>query len=134
VFLAKRYFEATGCLVETAPNVVRWVPKTVEVSEPGAIGVGYVKDTTMVPRSQRHDFFGIWDVIAVRYTGRCFVQVTDSAHMSARRQKVLASRFPCTGADQIWGYKGRGWFRVWRGPEFDAGTEELVKVPPKAKK
>lgn len=116
--MAARFFEARGEIIEKAYSVVTWIPK-------GA---------ARVPISRRHDFFGVWDAIVVPTDdiGRrvYFVQVTEISNVSHRREKILASGFPCTPNDLLMGYRGRGVFRVLRGPRFDEQAEEWKAPPP----
>lgn len=122
--MAKRIFAARRALVETAPNVVLWIP------DPKHFG-------KRMPISRRHDFWGVWDAIVVeedperRHT--YFVQVTAVGDMGRRRHKILDSHFPCTVGDLLMGYRGRGVFRVLRGPLFEGQGEEW-RVPPPVKK
>lgn len=120
--LAQRYFEAQGYLVETAPNVVRWI------MFPG--------DKALKPRSFRHDFFNVWDLIVVAPLGlgspRFFVQVTDIKNVAHRRAKILASGFPSTSDDKVMGYEGRSIFRAYDGPAFTKSYE--VRVPPEVRR
>lgn len=120
--LAKRMFENQGYLVETAPKVVRWLKL------PGQDG--------LKPRSSRHDFFGVWDLIIVLGPGLVqFVQVTDEHNVSARRKKILASGFPHRSDDLLLAYAGRGRFRVFMGPTFAGETTAMCvpRLPPKKK-
>lgn len=110
--LARALYEAEGCRVESAPKVVRWVKLPDEAE--------------LKPRSARHDFFGVWDLIAVDPAGRVvFVQVTVVAEVAHRRRKILTSGFPAGAPAVILAYAGRGLFRVFLGPTF---TEE---APPR---
>jgi hypothetical protein len=126
--VAKRLLEDRGALVATAANALKWL-KT---------------PSGMRPISVRHDFFGIWDAVCVEIEiGRrtlsdvrivYFVQVTDVDNMSHRRDKILASGFPCTSDDLILGMRPRTRkFRVLRGPRFD-GTPGEWTAPPEPKK
>jgi hypothetical protein len=140
VAMAKRFFEARSrpglpVLIETAPNVVIWIP----VQKGNFAG-------PKIPRSTRHDFFGVWDLLVVEpyrmasslvpagHVTRAvyFVQVTETSNLSHRKAKILASGFPCSEEDLVMGYRGRGVFRVLRGPRFD--HEEEWRVPPPKKK
>jgi hypothetical protein len=122
--LARRLFEATGYLVESAPKVIRWQKKQKD-------------DATLVPRTARHDLFGIWDLVCVSMTGRvAFVQVTTPENKSHKRSKILATEWPQSQEhkdDLILGYAGRGIFRVWLGPDY---TREALPrhVPPERKR
>jgi len=104
--LAKQVLEAKGYLVEMAPN------RMVHLAAGRVI-------------SQRRDWFGVWDLCAVKHKRR-FVQVTTVDGVSARRRKIIASGFPCTPHDLLMGYVGgRGrHFRVYVGPAFDGEWEE----------
>src|SRR5262245_26084040 len=130
--MAKRCLEARGALwIETAVNAAKWVP--------GPQG--------MRPISVRHDFFGLWDAICARAhhggiadgrnfgPGRVvyFVQATAVGDMARRRTKILESGFPCVFEDLLMGYRGRGKFRVLRGPRFDGAAEEW-KAPRRDRK
>lgn len=133
--MARRLLAARGALIETAYNAVRFVP--IE-GQPGKLR----------PMSTRHDLYGVWDAVCVEIRQKesktsvviselvrmtYFVQVTSAGNISARRKKIHASAFPCTPEDMLLGYRGRGIFRVLRGPRFD-GEGEDVKVPPPVKK
>lgn len=128
VAMARRIFEARGAIMESAPNVVRWIP-----------AVDATGGAKMIPRSMRHDFFGVWDLIVVEPASlhmdrpTFFVQVTEVGHLSHRRTKILESGFPTTVLDLVMGYRGRGVFRVLRGPRFEGEGEEW-KVPAPGKK
>jgi len=125
--IAKRMFESQGAWVEVARNNVRWFPKKT--------GGG------VFPLSMRHDFFGIWDAIVVYPKGRkrsqrIFIQVTDVGNMSHRREKIVASGFPVSPHDLLLGYRGRSWFRVLHGPDFQGEAEDwkAPKTPPQKKR
>jgi hypothetical protein len=100
--LARLLLEHGGFKVEPARNIVIWVP-----SPTGAL----------VPRSARHDFYGVWDGIYVGATSRGFYQVTSQGMFAVRRHKILDAGFPCT-ADDLLMLHHRGCFRVVRGPLF----------------
>jgi hypothetical protein len=130
--MARRIFEARGALIETAPNVVRWRPDLTQPRGPDG-------KPKLVPFSTRHDFFTIWDALVVeedpdRRRHTYFVQVTEVGNMGHRRAKILANRFPCAVGDLLMGYRGRGVFRVLRGPTFDGEAEEWKVPAPKAVK
>jgi hypothetical protein len=123
--LARRLFEQDGYLVETAPKVLHWeVPR----NDPGG---------PLIPRSTRHDFFGIWDLVAITLSGRpAFIQVTTPENKSHRRRKILESEWPISQEhkdDLILGYAGRGIFRVWIGPDYLNETRPR-HVPPERRK
>lgn len=124
VLLAKRCLEARGAMVEIAPNVVRWVKQ--------------LPTGKLVPRSLRHDFFGLFDIVAVprdRGSG-AFYQVTVDANVKDRRRKILAASFPHATTDAILGYVPgrRRHFRVYRGGLGDfAWDGETWLVPPDPK-
>ena len=118
VQLAKKILEAKGCQVEVAVNAIRWIPR---------------KDKQgMMPISAHHDFFGVWDLLAVwpaspGWVGRrVFFQVTTVSEVSRRRAKILDSKFPACDDDAILAYVGRPrrHFRVYSGPSFEAYKEE----------
>ena len=121
---ARRMYEATGHIVETAPKVVVWMP-------------GPTPTSPRVPRSTRHDLFGLWDLIAVTLTGRvAFVQVTDLSNKAAHRKKILETEWPQSQEykdDVILCWAGKGIFRVFLGPDF---TREAMPrhVPPERRK
>lgn len=116
--LARQCLETQGFRVETAPNVVVWI------KDPAT---GRQK-----PISTRHDFFGLWDLLAVGPSdGRGFVQVATLDHIAHRRAKILASGFPCTRSDILAGYKGGRdrHFRLFRGPRFERWDGECWRPP-----
>ena len=118
VQLARKILEAQGCWVEVAQNAVRWIPKKA----PG---------TGLMPISVHHDFFSVWDLIAIWPDGtRHFYQVTTMPEVSHRRKKIAESGFPATGLDAILGYHGgRGRsFRVFYGPGFETWEETWKPV------
>jgi hypothetical protein len=120
---AKAILEAQGCLVDVATNALRWqfVPET----------------GTRIPRSVRHDFFGVWDIIAVSRYGseRSFYQVTTRENLSHRRDKILAAAEDAnrqwSSGDAILCYrKGRGrHFEVFYGPDFSERRTRWELVP-----
>lgn len=122
--LARKILERDGWLVETAPNVVRWIRRRQRAGEVGADG--------LKPVSLRHDLWGVWDFacVAARDMGPgravAFVQVTTLHGVADRRRKILASGFPVTADDIILGYvSGRSrHFRCFRGPIFAEWTGE----------
>lgn len=125
VQLAKAILEAQGCRVEVAANQVRWIPRK---TGPG-----------MTPISVHHDFFEVWDLLAVfpkrrRRLVRAFFQVTTLPEASRRREKIIASDFPVMPEDAIlaWvGGRGRH-FRVLRGPAFETeSTERWDPIKPR---
>ena len=112
--MAKAYYESLGARVEIARNGVLWLPSKT--------GGG------RFPISQRHDYFGLWDLLLAWPDGRRgFVQVTTYDGTRERRTKILDAKFPATGEDTILGYEGQKTFRVLRGPGFTL-TSERVKV------
>lgn len=114
---AKAILESQGARVEVAANQIRWW-----------------KDASTqrwVPRSVKHDFFGVWDLLAVWPTQRGFHQVTTLANLASHREKILAAG-PWSPADGLWawvGGQGRH-FRLYHGPAFD--QEATRCIPPKA--
>lgn len=114
----KAHLEAEGWLVETAPKVTVWIwnPKL------GA----------KVPISTRHDFFGVWDGVAVRQDARRFYQVTTVNNVAHKRRKIQLSYFPTRAADRIYAYVGRPkrW-RVFTGPDFAMPGQPFVCSVPK---
>ena len=129
VRLARAAFEARGALVETAPNVVQWIPR-----KPGPGYPPLPAGQTLRPISTRHDLYGVWDAICVTRDGaRFFVQVTVAGELAHRRAKILASGFPHTALDCIAAYyQGRNrHFRLYRGGEaaFDRWEGDTL-IPP----
>ena len=123
--LAKRMYEAMGCLVETAPKVVRWVPNGAWAAD---------GTSQMVPRSMRHDFWGVADLLVLDGRDperRCIflVQVMTPNNLSARRRKLVTSGVPFTIGDRLLAYAGRGVFRAYEGPEFFTEVQPM-RVPP----
>ena len=142
--LAKRALEAQGALVEPAPRRVFWSPErgfgTVvggptastnvqpdgQGEPPGQRFPGYR------PRAMRSDFFSLWDLLAVWPDGtRVFYQVTTPDHLSHRRRKILAAKFPVTPVDAILVFHGgRGrHFRMYRSP-FTVAEPIPLPIPP----
>lgn len=132
VRLARAALEARGALVETAPNVVRWIPAKRSASHlPGRAE----SRNGLRPVSLRHDFFTCWDLLVVtKNASRFFVQVTVAGELAHRRAKILASGFPHTALDCIAAYyPGRNrHFRLYRGGEaaFDRWDGDTL-VPPR---
>ena len=111
VNLAAKILESKGAKVEIAGNQVRWWQDKAT--------------KRWVPRSVKHDFFGVWDMIAVLPSGdRTFCQVTTLHNVSDRRRKILESGVWWSG-DAILAYVGRPrrHFRVYRGPLFQDAEE-----------
>lgn len=118
----RAYLESRGWLVETAPKVLVWA----YVPAKGA----------KVPMSRRHDFFGVWDGVAVTidpfHDGeRIFYQVTTLAHVARKRNNIAASPFPTGTHDRIYAYVGRsGKWRVFYGPDFAMPGEAFTWTAP----
>ncbi len=116
--LAKAELERRGCLVHLAPNSSRWVEAKAGPLE-------------RIPVSIKGDIFGLFDCIAVAGPVRAFVQVTTRGEVSTKRNKIVASGFPCTRDDLILGYavvpggdrRLRRHFFVFRGPGFEGPGE-----------
>lgn len=126
--LARWLFESKGYLVETAPKMVQWLPQRDTA--------GKIIEGPRVPRSTRHDLFGIWDLCIVDpVIGRVqFVQVTEPTNLAAHRKKILASEWPSTRSDDLLlSYAGRSLFRVYPGPTY-ATEGAPLRVPPQPKK
>jgi len=129
--LARLMFEAMGCRVETAPKVVVWIPK--KDARPGACAACARPFAERIPRSMRHDFFNVWDLVVVEASGLVrFVQITEPTNLSAHRKKILASAWPPRDDDLLLTYAGRSRFRVYHGPAFDVESGEL-RVPPQSR-
>lgn len=117
-------YEAEGYLVESAPKVLAWVP-------------GPSPGSPLIPRTKRHDLWGLWDLVAITLTGRVvFVQVTTLENKVAHRKKILETEWPRSQEyknDVILCWVGRGVFRVFLGPDF---THEALPrhVPPDRRK
>jgi hypothetical protein len=129
--LARKAFEAAGCRVEAAPKVLVWLPPKGAL--PGKCGAcGHQRDAR-IPRSMRHDFFGVWDFIAVEASGILrMVQVTGETGLGDHRRKILASGWPARADDMLLAYIGRARFAVYHGPTFEHRTGEL-RAPSKPK-
>lgn len=130
--LAQLALEALGCKVEPAPKVLAWVPSWTWPKSPElrAEAVRLGERPKMEPRSQRHDFFGVWDMIAVETRGLSaglvrFVQVTDPHNLAAHRRKILDSGWPSREDDLLVAYVGRATFEVYHGPGFERRTGTL---------
>jgi hypothetical protein len=111
VNFAKAILEAQGAKVEVAQNVVRWWQDKAT--------------KRWVPRSVKHDLFGVWDILAIHKDGaRVFYQVTTLDNLSGRREKIKAAG-QWTASDAILAWvKGRGrHFRVYYGPDFDESIQ-----------
>ena len=147
---ARKCFEAQGARVETARNVVRWIPRGPEADRIRVDAKGRCvschSQALMIPQSVAHDFFEIWDGVAVwgwaddQNNGETrrrhsWYQVTTLDHLAHRRAKILTSGFPTTSDDMIlaWvGGRGRH-FRVFRGPLF-SGHEGSFNSRPETMK
>lgn len=109
---AVELLQARDYLVEMASPVLKWW-KT--------------RDGRLVPLSVKHDYFGLWDLIAQSPRGRlhCF-QVTTPDHLAHRRARILESPWRPSSADAIlvWhGGRGKQYFAVWPGPTFSEATQ-----------
>jgi len=97
---AKKELEAEGFLVERAHGIPVWVG-------PGRC------------ISKHHDFFGVFDLWAIRRDCVRLVQITTSdKNLKAKRDKIddLEEYLPrmtnCTY--EVWWYMGRDGWRVWK--------------------
>lgn len=118
----RAYLESRGWLVETAPKVMVWIWNPVKGAR--------------APISTRHDFFGVWDGMAVNEQSamRSLYQVTTLAHVARKRNKIHDSGFPVTLFDSIYAYVGRpGRWRVFRGPDFAMPGEAFTWTTPTTK-
>lgn len=111
--LAKAFYADQGYHVEVAHNKVLWIPDKATGKRR--------------PISLSHDYFGCWDLMVCSAGARFFVQVCTLSDSSTRRNKILASRFPCTERDAILAHERGRVFRLLRGPLFALG-QERVKV------
>lgn len=76
----KKMYEERGYLVERALAKLVWIPGR------------------KVPISQSHDFFGLWDLVAVREGGLpIWIQVSTTNEVATKRKQLTTSYFP-TGA------------------------------------
>jgi len=114
---AKAILEARGARVETAGNQIAWFQNSAG---------------RWVPRSLKHDYFGVWDLLALwpEPYKRAFYQVTTATHVSHRREKILAAgSWNPYDAIVAW-YGGRGrHFKVYYGPDFAEATERWDMIP-----
>lgn len=118
----RAWLESQGWRVETAPKVTVWI------WNPGK--------NAKVPISVRHDFFGVWDGIAVdeQSARRGFYQVTTVSHIAHKRRKIEDAGFPATLYDTIFAYAGRpARWRILRGPDFKMPGEAITCSAPKPK-
>lgn len=130
--LVRHDLEAQGARVESAPKVVVW-KRDVEAEEGGAAA------GARRPLTVRHDFFGVWDMLAVMPDGRrCMVQVTTLENVAHKRRKILASGFPATADDRILAQERGRLFRELWGPDFRMpGRARMVAPmprPPRARR
>lgn len=93
----------------------------------------------MVPRSLRHDFFGLFDILAAYPSGRrALYQVTTLGNLSHRRRKMLAALppFQFHGDDAILAYVPgrRRHFRVCYADDKFEWRIIVWSVPPDVKK
>lgn len=108
----KTWLESRGWRVELAPKVLR---RYFDASA-----------GKWARRSARHDFFEVWDGIAVKGHRRDFFQVTTLDHVAEKRSKIAACGFPARPADRVYGYAGRpARWRVLSGPRFEMPGEEI---------
>lgn len=108
VRLVRDILMTQGYRVEIAPNVVRWIFKREG------------NTFTRFPITTRHDYFHVWDIMALNGIVRFFCQVTTLEGVPGHRRKIVASEFPAGVSDCLLGYvAGRArHFRVYRGPTF----------------
>lgn len=115
--MAADLLRARDYLVEMASPILRWWK---------------APDGRLVPLTVKHDFFGVWDLMAQSPRGRirCF-QVTTPDHLAHRRAHILDSPWRSSPADAIlvWhGGRGNQYFAVWPGPDFSEATQ-VWRVP-----